>query len=80
MDSAPGTFILQSLAGGTGSGLGSYVLEQFQDEFEDVSFLNIGVLPHLSGEVILQSYNIILSMASLYKESDGIILLENDKI
>jgi len=80
LDSAPGCFILQSLAGGTGSGLGSYLLEEFTDLYEDVSFLNIGVLPHQTGEVILQSYNTVLSMASLYRNSQGILLIENDKI
>ncbi len=64
-DYVDGVVFMQSLAGGTGSGLGSYLTEQFKDEFPNINTLNIAVLPHLSGEVILQSYNCVLSIASL---------------
>lgn len=45
-------FFMSSLAGGTGSGLGSYLLELFADRY-DIEFFNICVVPHLTGEVIL---------------------------
>jgi len=38
------------------------------------------VLPHLSGEVILQAYNATLSISSLYGIADGIFLIENDEM
>ncbi len=37
-------------------------------------------MPHLSGEVILQSYNASLSLGTIYPEVDGIFLIENDQI
>ena len=36
------------------------------EEFSDIKVMNIAVLPHLTGEVILQSYNCVLSLSSLY--------------
>ena len=40
----------------------------------------ICVLPHISGEVILQSYNACLSLGTIYPSADGIFLIENDEI
>ena len=72
--------MLQSLAGGTGSGVVSYLIDAVKDEFPGISLMNIGIMPHLTGEVIVQSYNTILSLAKLYQSSDGILLIENDTI
>lgn len=38
------------------------------------------VLPHLSGEVILQAYNATLSLGTIYGIADGIFLIENDEM
>jgi tubulin delta len=38
------------------------------------------VLPHLSGEVILQAYNATLSLGTIYGLADGIFLIENDEM
>lgn len=53
IDYSQGVILLQSLAGGTGSGLGSYLLELIADEFNELQKFNICVVPHISGEVIL---------------------------
>jgi len=68
----------QSLAGGTGSGLGSYLLEAVRDEFPDVCIMNIAVVPHLTGEVIVQNYNATFTLSKLYEHSDAILLIQND--
>ena len=72
--------ILQSLAGGTGSGLGTFVLDVLKDEFPEITRVNLGILPHMSGDVILQCYNTLLSISKILESSDGIILYENDEI
>jgi len=64
-DFCEGLFFLQSLAGGTGSGLGCFLLEMVSERFPELLKINVCVVPHLSGEVILQSYNCALSLASL---------------
>lgn len=37
-------------------------------------------MPHLSGEVILQCYNACLSLGTIYTETDGIFIIQNDQI
>ena len=80
LDSCDGLLFFQSLAGGTGSGLGSYLLTELSDEYPELSKINVCVAPHLTGEVILQSYNCVLTIASLYENTDGVLLIENDNI
>jgi tubulin delta len=63
-DSLSGLFILQSLAGGTGSGVGTYFTEQFRDEFNSF-MLNPVIWPYENGEVIVQNYNSVLSLSHL---------------
>lgn len=46
-------FFISSLAGGTGSGVGSYTLELLSDRYPEIEFFNICIVPHLTGEVIL---------------------------
>ena len=75
-----GFLILLSLAGGTGSGVGAYVTSCLRDEFPHSFILNQVVWPYGTGEVIVQNYNAILTLSHLHKFSDGIIILENDKL
>lgn len=75
-----GFLILLSLAGGTGSGVGAYVTGCLRDEFRHSFILNQVVWPYGTGEVIVQNYNAILTLSHLYKCSDGVIILENDKL
>ena len=79
-DMTSGILMLQSLAGGTGSGVGSYLIDAIQDEYPGITLMNIGVMPHLTGEVTVQSYNLVLSLSKLYQASDAVLLIENDTI
>ncbi|KRW98947.1 Tubulin/FtsZ, GTPase domain [Pseudocohnilembus persalinus] len=80
VDFCQGFIIMQSMAGGTGSGLGSCIVKQLNDFFDEIPRINFCIMPHQSGEVILQCYNSVLTMTSLYENSDGILLFENDYI
>lgn len=73
-----GFLTLQSVAGGTGSGLGSFLTEQLADHYPSSYLLNTVVWPYQSGEVIVQNYNAMLTMASLSAVSHGILVLQND--
>jgi tubulin delta len=66
------------VAGGTGSGLGSFLTEKIADAFPSARLLNAVVWPHAAGEVIVQNYNALLTMASLTTAADGIVVLQND--
>jgi len=52
-DSTQDVLLWQSLAGGTGSGLGSYLTKLIKEEFEDCIVMNLAVLPNIGGEVII---------------------------
>ncbi|KAG8192535.1 hypothetical protein JTE90_015170 [Oedothorax gibbosus] len=67
-----------SVAGGTGSGFGSYLSEVINDEFPSVSSASITVWPFQRGEVSVQAYNATLSLASLQKSADAVFVFEND--
>jgi tubulin delta len=74
-----GVLTLQSVAGGTGSGLGSYLTEHvLRDTFPSALLLNAVVWPYASGEVIVQNYNALLTIASLTRAADGVVVLPND--
>ncbi|XP_062847861.1 tubulin delta chain-like [Trichomycterus rosablanca] len=75
-----GTVLLHSLSGGTGSGLGSRLCEEIRDEFAVGHILTVSVVPHHSGESPLQHYNTLLSLASLHRSADGMLLFNNDHV
>lgn len=79
VDNFSNVIFFQSLAGGTGSGLGSSILYRLKDEFPDIFFTNFLVVPKMGGEVILQNYNSVFSLASVYQNTDAIFLLQNDQ-
>ena len=44
---------MQSLAGGTGSGLGAPLVELLRDDFAKSNMINLAVWPYQNGEVVL---------------------------
>ena len=79
IDGLANVILVQSIAGGTGSGLGSFILSILSEEFPSLFFINFLVIPKLAGEVILQFFNSIFSLSSISENSDAIFILENDK-
>ncbi|PSN45820.1 hypothetical protein C0J52_05502 [Blattella germanica] len=75
-----GFFSILSCAGGTGSGLGSYIIEELREEYPTKMFINNIILPYITGEVITQNYNTVLTLAKLYDVTDMFLLFSNDHI
>ncbi|XP_030638671.1 tubulin delta chain-like [Chanos chanos] len=73
-----GTVLFHSLSGGTGSGLGSRLCEEIREEFPLAHILTVSVMAHQSGESPLQHYNTLLSLASLHRSVDCLLLFDND--
>ena len=65
LDYFGGFQVFNSLAGGTGSGLGAHIVEKLREDFSKSNMLNVAVWPYQSGEVILQNYNVLLTLNSL---------------
>lgn len=76
----PATFLsVHSVGGGTGSGLGCRATETLAEEFPDVFRANVVVAPHAFGEVVVQSYNVTLSLAHLAEFADAVLVLDNEE-
>ena len=71
--------ILKSTAGGTGSGVGAYFSQETRDIF-DVSLVSVEMWPFRSGEVCVQSYNTLLSLASSHETADLLIIFQNSDL
>jgi tubulin gamma len=73
-----GFMLLHSIAGGTGSGLGSYLLERLNDRYPKKLIQTYSVFPDAeSGDVVVQPYNSLLSMKRLTNHADSVIVLDN---
>ncbi|KAF1343674.1 gamma tubulin [Delphinella strobiligena] len=78
-DSLEGFMLLHSIAGGTGSGLGSFLLERLNDRFPKKLIQTYSVFPDTqnAGDVVVQPYNSLLSMRRLTQNADSVIVLDN---
>uniref|UniRef100_A0A4X1SRZ4 Tubulin delta chain n=2 Tax=Sus scrofa TaxID=9823 RepID=A0A4X1SRZ4_PIG len=79
-DSLSGFFIIMSMAGGTGSGLGAFVTQNLEDQYSNSLKMNQIIWPYGTGEVIVQNYNSILTLSRLYRSSDALLVHENDAV
>uniref|UniRef100_A0A8C9KG34 Tubulin delta chain n=1 Tax=Panthera tigris altaica TaxID=74533 RepID=A0A8C9KG34_PANTA len=79
-DCLSGFFIIMSMAGGTGSGLGAFVTQNLQDHYSNSLKMNQIIWPYGTGEVIVQNYNSILTLSHLYRSSDALLVHENDAV
>ncbi|KAM7541291.1 hypothetical protein Aperf_G00000026681 [Anoplocephala perfoliata] len=81
-DLVDGLITTMSLAGGTGSGVGTYLITHLKDEFSKVPILAQLVWPYRLGEVVTQAYNAILSLGHLLRSAgpSGFLLHENDQL
>eukprot|EP00879_Flechtneria_rotunda_P011109 GHRR01011606.1.p1 GENE.GHRR01011606.1~~GHRR01011606.1.p1 ORF type:complete len:323 (+),score=115.99 GHRR01011606.1:206-1174(+) len=77
-DVCEGFLLLQSMAGGTGAGAGTYMAEALIDEYSNAHMLNCCIWPFAAGEVTVQPYNTLLSMSALAEVSSGILLMQNE--
>jgi hypothetical protein len=75
-----GCVLVHSLAGGTGSGLGSKLLELIRDEYSVCFISTVSVLPSELGDTPLQDYNSVLGLSSLQQYADAVIYFENDDL
>ena len=70
--------VMHSIAGGTGSGLGSFLLERLNDRFPKKLLQTYSVFPNASeGDVVVQPYNAMLTLKRLVKNTDSVVVLDN---
>lgn len=79
-DSLEGFVLTHSIAGGTGSGMGSYLLEQLNDHFPKKLIQTYSVFPNMDNEqsdVVVQPYNSMLTLKRLTLNADCVVVLDN---
>ncbi|KAL1925620.1 uncharacterized protein VTP21DRAFT_503 [Calcarisporiella thermophila] len=78
-ESLEGFMLLHSIAGGTGSGLGSFLLERLNDRYPKKLIQTYSVFPNNeeTSDVVVQPYNSILSLKRLTTNADCVIVLDN---
>eukprot|EP00771_Trimastix_marina_P000307 gnl/Trimastix_PCT/1328.p1 GENE.gnl/Trimastix_PCT/1328~~gnl/Trimastix_PCT/1328.p1 ORF type:complete len:462 (-),score=143.83 gnl/Trimastix_PCT/1328:817-2202(-) len=79
-DSLQSFFIMHSLGGGTGSGLGTYLVRQLHDEYPSAFRFSAAVLPSDNDDVIPSPYNAVLALAELAEHADCVLPLENEAL
>lgn len=78
-DSLEGFVLTHSIAGGTGSGFGSYLLERINDHFPKKLIQTYSVFP-IENDVVVQPYNCLLSIKRLTLNADCVVVLDNNAL
>ena len=77
-DSLEGFVLLHSIAGGTGSGMGSYLLERLNERFPKKLIQTYSVFPNQQQtDVVVQPYNSLLTLKRLTLNADCVVVLDN---
>ncbi|XP_078397506.1 tubulin epsilon chain [Cetorhinus maximus] len=79
-DSLQCFFLIHSMGGGTGSGLGTFVLSLLEDEFPEVYRFVTSVYPSAEDDVITSPYNSVLAMKELTEHADCVLPIENQSL
>jgi len=77
-ESLEGFNMTHSIAGGTGSGFGSYLLEQLNDRYPKKLIQTYSVFPNtVNADVVVQPYNSLLSLKRLILNADSTVVVDN---
>jgi tubulin gamma len=80
-DALEGFIYCHSIAGGTGSGLGSLLLERLSDEYSKATTMTFSVFPDTKvPDVQVQPYNSVLTMRRLAEKADAVVILDNSAL
>ncbi|XP_072300275.1 tubulin epsilon chain [Eucyclogobius newberryi] len=73
-------FLIHSMGGGTGSGLGTRVLRLLEDEFPEVCRIVTSVYPSEADDVVTSPYNSVLAMRELSEHANCVLPVENQSL
>ncbi|GLD98520.1 hypothetical protein PINS_up007217 [Pythium insidiosum] len=79
-DSLQSFFLMHSIGGGTGSGLGTYILSLLEDNFPEVYRFTTAIFPSEDDDVITSPYNSVLSLRELVEHADCVLPIENEAL
>jgi len=73
-------FCIHSMGGGTGSGVGTFVLRLLEDEYPEIFRFSTVVYPSETDDVITSPYNSVLAMHNLTESADCVLSIENQAL
>lgn len=75
-------FIFHSIAGGTGSGMGSYLIEKLREMFPKKIIQTFSVFPNNEevSDVVVQPYNSVLTLKRLNQYCDSVVVMDNSAL
>lgn len=79
-ESIKAILLFHSLSGGTGSGLGSRIIEEIKQKYQQIILLSVCISPFSDGDTNLKLYNSISALAWLQKYADAILCFHNDDL
>ena len=79
-DSLQAFLLLHSLGGGTGSGLGSYLLGALEDTYPEISRVTVSLFPSHDDDVVTSPYNAMLALDQLVEHADVALPIENQAL
>jgi len=75
---------MHSIGGGTGSGLGTLILEKLSEDYCDKLCVNFSVFPGSTfggtSDVVVEPYNSILTLNALIESSQAVFSIENSTL
>ncbi|KAJ8599113.1 hypothetical protein CTAYLR_006350 [Chrysophaeum taylorii] len=75
-----GVVVLSSVGGGTGSGLGSWIVERLADDYPKLPKICVPVFPSADDDVVTSPYNAVLATRHLAECASLVIPLDNDAL
>ena len=79
-DSLEGFLLCHSTAGGTGSGLGSYLLERLNDRYPKKLIQTYSVFPNNDADIVVSPYNCMLTLKRLIQNVDASVIIDNNAL
>ncbi len=79
-DSPQGFMFVHSLGGGTGSGLGSFLMQACADWFPSMLRLSLPVIPSPNDDVVTSPYNAVLALNTIYEHADVALPMDNSAL
>ncbi|GIL70377.1 hypothetical protein Vretifemale_1138 [Volvox reticuliferus] len=79
-DGCPNFLLIHSLAGGSGSGMGSRVLEHLRAQFPLSHIVAASIAPRAAGDTPMQSLNSVMALSFLQAYADMVLLFSNQDL
>lgn len=80
-DNVGGVILLHSLGGGTGSGLGSLIIEAIKEQRPEVPILSCAILPSPQvSSVVTEPYNTVFALNTLRRLADSCLIFDNEAL